>query len=91
MFIARYKATVNDDRHPGIPGGWEGGPIERAGFLDGYHYYRYPNQAALDGVDRNSCEDFRQATAEEIESLGALPQYPREESPELLRPDLRPE
>lgn len=57
-------------------GPWEGGPIQDLGFHSGRMYLRFPSAEAVASAMPEESMDFREATNEEIEALGTLPEYP---------------
>ena len=77
MFIYRYDRVVvaGDVIYP-QQGGWEGGPIELVRQFPECTYMRYPNKEAAEAVTAAPELNFREATEEEIASLGDLPTYP---------------
>ncbi len=79
MFIYRYdNISVNGDPVYPQQGGWTGGPIELVLMTTECTYKRWPNKEAADAVVALPEHNFREATEDEIETLGDLPLYPRQ-------------
>ena len=75
MHIYNYILNIDTLSYLKI-GNWEGGPIQDLGYHGGRMYLRFPHAEAVAAALPEEGMDFREATNEEIEALGTLPEYP---------------